>query len=90
MESIWLLIQESNVDGETLVGVTPFSNEEKAKKALEDTKSEILTDYRHYKRFNEEELKEYFTIDESENSYFILDNTDDYYEYLTIEKKEVL
>lgn len=90
MKSVWLLIQESNVDGEIIVNVTPFSTEKKVRKALSDTKNEIFTEYRHYKQFSEKELKEYFTIDESENGYFIEDNTDDYYECLRIEKKNVL
>ena len=90
MKSVWLLIQESNVDGEIIVNATPFSNEKKVRNALDETKHEILTDYRHYKQFSSEELKEYFTIDESENGYFIEDNTDDYYECLRIEKKKVL
>ena len=90
MKSVWLLIQESNVDGEIIVSVTPFSTEKKVRKALDETKREIITDYHHYKQFSEEELKEYFTIDESENGYFIEDNTDDYYECLRIEKKNVL
>ena len=90
MKSVWLLIQESNVDGEIIVCVTPFSTEKKVRKALEETKNEIFTEYHHYKQFSSEELKEYFTIDESENGYFIEDNTDDYYECLRIEKKKVL
>lgn len=90
MKNVWLLIQESNVDGEIIVSVTPFSTEKKVRKALEETKKEILTDYHHYKMFDKEELKEYFTIEDGENGYFIEDNTDDYYECLRIEKKKVL
>ena len=87
---VWILLQESNVDGEVITNAVPFATESKAIKAFEDTKKAILTEYHHYKQFNKEELEEYFTIEDSENGYFIEDNSDDYYELVRIEKKKVL
>ena len=58
---------------------------------LEDLSQELLRiTGMLFETDDEKELKEYFTIDESENGYFIEDNTDDYYECLRIEKKKVL
>ena len=90
MKSIWIVTQESNVDGEILFNVTPCATEEVAKKVLEQLKKETLSNghFSHY-----EELlgtdEEYEVYDDNDYEFYIDDPYDDYYECIRIEEKEI-
>lgn len=83
---VYLVKQESNVDGEILFNVAPCSSLENAKKVMEIEIATLLADG-HYKV--SEANSEDFSIEQAENSYYIRDLYDDYYEYITIEEKEI-
>ena len=88
-DKIYLVEQESNVDGELYFYAYPCSTFEKAKEVLERVKQEILSVCIHYKSYTKEELEENFEIEENNTRWFINDPCDDYYEELTIIEKVV-
>lgn len=90
MEKIFLLIQESNVDGEILINVTPCATIEIARKLMKQEVFTLLNESIHYSGFSDSKLKGYFIIEETKDYYFIKDKNDDYYEYLKIDEKEIV
>lgn len=91
MDKIWIVTQESNVDGEILFNVTPCATEEVAKKVLEQLKKETLSNG-HFGDY--EELlgtdEEYEVYTDNDDEFYIDDACDDYYEDIRIEEKEIL
>lgn len=91
MDKIWIVTQESNVDGEILFSVTPCATEEVAKNVLEQLKKETLS--KGYFSDYEELLgtdDEYEVYEDKEDEFFIDDPCDEYYEFIRIEEKEIL
>ena len=90
MDKIWLVTQESNVDGEILFNITPCATEEAAKKVFEQLKSEILSNG-HFGDY--EELlgtdEEYEVYEDNEDEFYIDDNYDEYYELVRVYEKEI-
>ena len=89
--TIWLFTQESNVDGEIHFNVVPCKDKETALRVFKKEKKWVLKESLHYSKFTKEELanEDDFTIEETDNRYFIMDNCDDYWEELEIEEKEI-
>ena len=88
MEKIWILTQESCVNGKKLFNVIPCKDFKTAKEMMDNEIKTLLSE-RPYNFETEQKLNEYCTI-ERENEYFYMAlNDDDYYEYLTIEEKQV-
>lgn len=85
IKKIWLVTQESNVDGEITFNAAPCISEEIAKKVMEQKKNTILTESNHYKKHNKDDFK----IEDDDVHFFIQDLYDDYYEYITIEVKQI-
>lgn len=90
MEKVFILIQESNCDGEILFNVTPCEDKETARKLMNEEVSRILNESYHYSGYCDSEFEESFDIDKTEDSYFIYDRTDDYYEDLKIVEKKIV
>ena len=90
MESIWIVTQESNVDGEILFNVTPCATEEVAKKVLEQLKKETLSNgyFGDYDKLVGTD-EEYEVYDDNDYEFFIEDPCDYYYEHIRIEEKEI-
>jgi len=90
MNKIWIVTQESNVDGEILFDVTPCATEEVAKKVFEQLKKETLTNG-HFRDY--EELlgtdEEYEVYTDNDDEFYIIDACDDYYEDIRIVEKEI-
>lgn len=84
-EKVFILIQESNVDGETLVNATPCHTMETAKQLMEQELATLKTNG-HYAECEEDDLY----IEETSDTYFMKDQCDDYYEYFKIEEKEIV
>ena len=84
-EKIFILVQESCINGEILVNVTPCRTEKTAKRVM---KQELATlkKYGHYAECEEGDLY----IEETSDTYFMKDQCDDYYEYFKIEEKEII
>ena len=81
---VFLVQQESNVDGNVIFDVTPCKDRETAEKLF----NEKIKTIRSKGHFDHED--EYFTVSEEEDHYFITDGCDDYYEDITIVKSKVL
>ena len=86
MKKIWLVTQESNVDGEIMFNAIPCASEETAKKVMQDEISTLLNES-HFIAFIDR--PDDFIIEQTETSYYIEDSCDDYYENIIIEEKEI-
>lgn len=89
MDKIWIVLQESNVDGELIIDATPCESLELAKEVLKEEKEYILNESFHYSRMSDEDMKE-MEIEESDTSYYINDPCDDYYEDIKIIEKTII
>jgi len=83
-KTIFNVIWESQVDAEFLVQVYPCDNLKVAQAMMKRFKNEILSNG-HFSQSNIDD----FVIEETDNRYFIIDNTDDYYEDIYIIEKKV-
>ena len=88
MEKIWMVSQESNVDGEIMFHVVPCASKETAQRVFENSKKEIMSEG-HFSKLSDDDIKEYCFINEGENRFFINDETDDYYEDLYMYEEDV-
>ena len=87
---IWLVYLESNVDGNIIFEAVPCENQAKAREVLKEQKELILKESRHFSGYTPEEFNEYFEVEESEDTFFITDPCDDYWEDYRVVEKEVL
>lgn len=85
MEKIWLLTQESNVDGLYMCNAIPCSSEETAREMMRRERDTILSESIHYKSHSKDDFK----VEDDDVHFFIQDLYDEYYEYLTIEEKTI-
>lgn len=88
MEKIYLVIQESNVDGELFFNVVPCNTLEVAKEVMRREKETILNESPRYKNYKE--CPEDYRFEEDDESVYISILCDDYYENIYIQEKEVL
>ena len=88
MDKIWIVLQESNVDGELIIAATPCESLELAKEVLEEEKEYVLNESFHYSRMSDEDMKE-MEIEETDTRYYINDPYDDYYEDIKIIEKKI-
>lgn len=87
---IYNLVQESSIDGEVFVNSTPCATREIARRLLNEEKEYLLhSGETHYSKFADD-LDEYFEVEETEDTYYINDLTDDYYEDLWIVEKDLV
>ena len=89
MDKIWIVLQESNVDGELIIDATPCESLGLAIKVLQEEKEYILNESFHYSRMSDEDMKE-MEIEETDTSYYINDPYDDYYEDIKIIEKNII
>ncbi len=87
MEKIWLVKQESNVDGELFFNVIPCASLDAAKKVMLEKKRTIFESFRY---IGYKDNPEDYYVEESEVSFYIQVNYDDYYEDMKIEEREIL
>ncbi len=86
IEKIWLVTQESNVDGQIMFNVVPCISEETAKKVMLDEIRTLLNES-HFIAFIDR--PDDFILEQTETSYYIEDTCDDYYEDIHIEEKQI-
>lgn len=95
---VFNVIQESNVDGQILVNVTPCESFKIAKAVMDKEVNTLLTEEtsKYYgidldemeKRTNDEEdWDNDFNVERTKDHIYITCNVDDYYEYINIEEK---
>ena len=84
-KKIFLVMWESNVNEENLFDVIPCRTLISAREQLKANIKEILG-HGHFMRADKEDC----TIEKDDNSYFITDETDDFWEYTYIRAKELI
>ena len=100
MEKVWIVIQESNVDGEISVNVTPCASLKVAQAVVKDEINTLLSektskyygldlDEMEKRTQDEEDWDNDFNVERTEDHVYITCNVDDYHEYIEIEEKEV-
>ena len=86
IERIWLVTQESKVDGEILFNVVPCVSKETAKEIM-DKEIQTLMNEGHFTDYKERPND--FILEQTEDSFYIEDTSDDYYEDIRIEEKQI-
>lgn len=86
MEKIWIVTQESKVDGQILFNVVPCASEESAKQVMQDEIKTLLNESHFIALVDRPDD---FIVEQTEYSYYIEDTCDDYYEDINIVEKEI-
>ena len=86
MEKIWIVTQESKVDGQILFNVVPCFCEETAKQVMQDEIKTLLNESHFIALVDRPDD---FIVEQTEYSYYIEDTCDDYYEDINIVEKEI-
>lgn len=84
---VWVMTQESCVDGEVHFNVVVCDSEETAKAQMQKEIDWIKNDSFHFRDF--EERGDDFEVEQGEHRFFINDETDDYYEEIMVMEKEI-
>lgn len=80
---VWIVQQESNVDGEIIINSVPCASIEAARKVLQDEKNTILHESHHFSGLTDDDMAE-MEVEEDSDNFFINDPSDDYYEDIKI------
>jgi hypothetical protein len=88
LQKTFIVIQESNVDGEIYIDTTPCASIEAARKVLQAKRNDILRESYHFGGIDLED--DDYEVEESEDSFYINDNSDDYYEDIKIVEKNIV
>ena len=98
VEKIWLVTQESDVDGEVTFNIVPCISEETAKRVLQKEVQTLLSEspkYKDVKRWmdGDDSLNyddcPYTWENDNDDAFYISCVYDDYYELIKIEEKEI-
>jgi len=89
LQRVYMVIQESNVDGEILFNAVPCMSMETAKAVLAQEKHTILHESYHFSNLTEDDMEE-MEVEEDEERFYINDPSDDYYEDIRIEVKNIM
>lgn len=89
LQRAYMVTQESNVDGEMLFNVIPCTSMEAAKAVLAQEKETILNESYHFANLTEDDM-ECMEVEEDDERFYINDTTDDYYEDIRIEVKNIM
>ena len=79
---VWVMTQESNVDGEITFNVLVCESKEIALQKMAEEIEWIRTESSHFRGFDQE--GEDFEIEQSDHRFFIMDDSDDYYEEIIV------
>jgi hypothetical protein len=90
LQKVYIVQQESNVDGEILFNSVPCTTMDAALGVLKRQVNTILRESHHFSGRTKKELEEDFEIEESSDSYYINDPSDDYYEDIKIIEKVIV
>ncbi len=85
LSTSYVVVQESNVDGNVISDIIPCASMDVAKRVMRDKKNSLLHVFGHFKDCDVNEME----IEEGEERYFIQDPSDDYYELLYIQTSQV-
>ena len=87
---IYIVVQESNIDAEIGFYPTPCASREVARKEMDVIIKGILEKSYHFGGRTAEELEEDFEIERDNDSFYINDPSDDYYENIYIVERELV
>jgi len=90
LQKVYIVQQESNVDGEFIINAVPCATIEVASKVLQGMKNFILHESPHYMGRTKDELEEDFEIEDGGDRWYINDPCDDYYEDIQIVEKIIV
>ena len=91
MGKVFILVQESNCDGEILVNVIPCADLETAKAEMQREIDTLLSECGKYQGIDLNKIdRETFSLERDEMRFHIACNYDDYYERLDIVEKEIV
>jgi hypothetical protein len=91
LQKIYIVKQESNVDGELLFNATPCRTLEAAQKVMSDEIRTIMTESHHFGWCkNLSTLEKEYEVEKDDTSFYLNDPSDDYYEDIKIEEKIIL
>lgn len=85
---VWVMTQESNVDGCVSFNVVVCNSKESAIKVMQIEKEWIKNESIHFRNYDENDGS--LSIEDGKDGFFILDECNSYYENLTIEEKEIV
>jgi hypothetical protein len=98
MEKVYIVLQESNVDGEHLINATPCADFHSAKAVMDEEVRTLLSSGKYEgldldeieRDQNDEDADCDYYLERDETSFYLAITCDDYYEYITIEEKEIV
>lgn len=100
MDKIWIVIQESNVDGEININVTPCVSLEIAQAVVKEEVDTLISEEGKYFGLDLDELEKRtqdeddwdcdFNFERTETTLYLTCNVDDYHEYFDIVEKEIV
>ena len=85
---IYLVVQESNIDGAIIYDIVPRTTLAKAREVVKEKRAFILKE--HIKFGGVDNWKEEFEYEDKPDEFFINTPTDDYYESIHIERRELI
>ena len=97
MEKVWIVLQESNVDGETITNATPCADYKTAKSVMDEEIDTLLSsgkyeglDLDEIEKDQDDDADYDFILERDNMSFYLAFKYDDYYEYIKIEEKEIV
>jgi hypothetical protein len=87
-KKVWVMTQESNVDGEILFNTLVCDSEKTALTEMQREIEWIKNESFHFRNFDER--GDDFEVEQSEHRFFINDDTDDYYEEIIVKETEII
>lgn len=85
---VWVMTQESNVNGEIFFNVLVCNSEETAKAEMKKEIEWIKNESHHFRDFDKR--GDIFETERSEHRFFINDDIGDYYEEIMVTEKEIV
>ena len=95
METIFLVIQESNVDGQILINITPCKDLKTARFIKDKEINTLLNESPKYKGLDLDKVERNgddgdFSLERDDDSFFLNCLYDDYYEKIDIIEKQIV
>jgi hypothetical protein len=87
---IYVVVQESCVDGDIITNATPCATIEAARKVVSDEIETICKETPVYKGLDIDNPSDKWLVDRSGDTIFIKVECDDYYEYFKIDEKTLI
>jgi hypothetical protein len=87
-KKVWVVTQESNVDGEIHFNTLVCDSEKTALTEMQREIEWIKNESFHFRNFDER--GDDFEVEQSEHRFFINDDTDDYYEEIMVKETEII